>query len=360
MSIRSASPPSWDAEAVADLGLGHVRLDAAHSGIAPGASGGRYGDPAGLPPLRAAVAQWRGIDPDEVAITTGGSLGLVATLCTLSRPASVLIPKPHYSAYSRVLPLLGLETVTYELESTRGWQVSVESVIESIRGDTRALILNQPQNPTGAISDELTLRRLAEVARAAGLMIISDETYAGIVYDGASVPDPRAIFPHADLVQVLSFSKLFGMPGERIGCVMAASDRLATIADAHWTLAMSPPASAQTMALEALRSDPDRHVERLVAALADNRGRAIEILSECERLTFVAPAGGCFVWAQIKDCPVDSRTFARNCQERARVAVVPGWTCGMESPVYVRISFAVPTDELTEGLRRLTQFAVMA
>src|SRR5262249_51281350 len=132
--LAGALPPgvSRDVKPLAHLGLGHVRVDRAQLGIAPGAAGTRYREPARPPPLRDAVAAWRGADPGEVAITTGASLGLVATLCTLPRPASVLVPRPSYSAYAQVLALLGLELVTYDLDRDRAWRISTESVARGI------------------------------------------------------------------------------------------------------------------------------------------------------------------------------------------------------------------------------------
>jgi arginine:pyruvate transaminase len=303
------------------------------------------------------VADWQRSEPHEVAITVGASLALVATLCTLPRPASILVPRPYYSAYSQVPALLGLDLLTYELDREPGWQLSANSVAQSIRADTRALILNHPHNPTGGITDAPTLRQVEELASDASLLVISDETYAGIVFDGASVPDLRSIFRDRDLVRILSFSKLFGMPGERLGCTIAARERTTSIINAHWSLAMSAPASGQAMALQALRAGPDRHIRALVDQLARNRERAIEILSKCRRLRFLAPSGGCFIWIEVVDCPLDSRSFAQLCHEVGGVKVVSGHFFGVPSPAHIRVSFAVPPDELTAGLRRLVHVA---
>lgn len=342
---------------VADLGLGHLRIGEAHAGVPVSALGAEYCAPAGSMPLREAVAGWQRTEPDEVAITTGASLGLVATLGTLPRPASILVPRPCYPAYAPAAAALGLDVVSYELERERRWQPRAESVAENIRGDTRALILNQPNNPTGSVADVRVLRRIEELVRAQRLLVISDETYGELVFDGASVPQMRSIFGCSDLVRILSFSKLFGMPGERLGCVIADPPRVKAISRAHWVLAMSPPATAQVIALSALRSAPARHIGALLEALARNRERAMDVLSESDELAFTPPSGGCFMWIEVVGCPLDSRSFAGRCAADGGVNVMPGQLFGVERPVYVRASFAVPGDELTEGLRRLGRVA---
>ncbi|MDA0167664.1 pyridoxal phosphate-dependent aminotransferase [Solirubrobacter taibaiensis] len=343
--------------ALADLGLGHLRIAEAYEGVPVSALGTEYGDPAGARLLREAVADWQGAEPDEVVITTGASLALVATLCSLPRPASILVPRPHYPAYAQVAAILGIEVLTYELQRSRGWQPCAESVAERVRPDTRAMVLNQPNNPTGSLVDLAVLRQLEELARASGLLVISDETYGELVFDGASVPDMHSIFERSALVRILSFSKRFGMPGERLGCVIAEPTRGVEISRAHWSLAMSPPATAQVIALSALRSRPDRHVGALVEALARNRDRAIEILAECDRLAFVPPVGGCFMWCEIVESPIDSTSFANRCRSSEGVNVTPGQAFGVDLPVFVRASFGVPGDELTTGLQRLVRAA---
>lgn len=342
---------------LADLGLGHVRVANARLDVSPAPVGTTYGDPAGSMALRVAVANWQRTEPARVAITTGASVGLAAILCMLPRPASILVPRPYYSAYGQIPALIGHQLLTYDLDASDGWQLSAQSLVDSIRPDTRAVIINQPHNPTGGVTGALVLKRIAPLLEAAEVLIISDETYAGIVFDGVCIPDVSLIFGTQRLVRVLSFSKLFGMPGERLGCLIADPELVGPIVDAHWSLAMSPPASAQAMALAALRSSPARHIEVLVADLACNRATAIEMLDSRREFEFVAPSGGCFLWLKVADCPLDARNFARLCRETGGVRVVPGPVFGVEHPVYVRVSYAVPPDELVLGLRRLVDVA---
>jgi aspartate/methionine/tyrosine aminotransferase len=338
---------------VTDLSLGHLRLDEAHADVPVDALGAEYGTPAGALPLREAIAHWQRTTLDRVAVTTGASLGLAATFATLPRGASVLVPRPRYPAYAPVAAAFGLDVVSYDLDPERRWQPGVESVGERLDRNTRAIVVNQPHNPTGSVAEPEVLRQIRAVCGGREIVLVSDETYSGILFDGAPLPDMHAIFGGAGLVRVLSFSKLFGMPGERLGCVIADPERLSAICRMHWLLAMSPPATAQVIALSVLRTGPEQHVRGLVRALARNRAHAIEMLGSEGRLVVAPPAGGCFLWIRVMDCPLDSRTFARRCHDDHGVHVAAGASFGVDDPVYVRASFAVPPNELTEGLRRL-------
>jgi aspartate/methionine/tyrosine aminotransferase len=338
---------------IADLGLGHLRISEAHSGLPVSALGVKYGAEAGSPPLRDAVACWQGTEPERVVITTGASLGLVATLATLPRGSSILVPRPSYPAYAHVARALGLRVCSYELHADRGWLPSIKSMEGSLRADTTALLLAQPNNPTGSIASADLLRRVAKLIP--GRLIISDETYAELVFDGACVPDVESLA--APVVRILSFSKLFGMPGERLGCVIADAERARAISGAHWTFAMSAPATAQLIALATLRSGPERHIRALREALARKRQRAKELLQNSGELAFTAPSGGCFLWIRVLNCPEDSAAFARRCAEHGGVIVAPGHVFGIDDPIHVRVSFAVPDAELTDGLDRLARMA---
>lgn len=343
------------ASLVADLGLGHVRLAEAQ---APGplAAGATYGAPAGTPSLRTAVATWERVEAAEVAITTGASLGLAATLAALPRPCSILCPRPYYPAYPKLAKLLGFELIYYDLREETAWNPCLNAVPSLLRDDTRAVLWNIPSNPIGCLPTPEALAGMQEVVQQANLLVISDEVYADFAFDGGVVPDMRAVFGRESVVRVRSFSKLFGMPGERLGYVIADPLRLQAISQAHWTLAMSPPATAQSFALWMLGADLERRLREVRLALAENREHAIRILTGCDRIKLVVPQAGTFCWIEILDAPCDASALAQACARRAGVVVMPGSAFGVDSPTFLRLSFAVPQDELLRGLAALVDF----
>ena len=342
-------------ELVADLGIGNVRIDRqVASPILT--SGTEYGPVEGYPSLREMIAFREGVSIDEVSLTTGASMGLVATLATLERPSSILCPRPYYPAYPKVANFLGLDVIYYDLDKTQDWLPNPQQINHLVRSDTRAILWNFPSNPTGSIPTFTLLKEIATTVQRNNILIISDEVYASFVYDDRVFIDISEVFGHTSVVKLRSFSKLFGMPGERLGYVIAKPDRLQSICRAHWALAMSPPASAQVIALMTLRSEPNQIVRNLQQQLVENRSLAVHILKDCNRSQCYMPPAGIFCWIEVKDISIDSITLAHACKTQAGVVVVPGAAFGISSPNYLRASFALPKDEMIRGFEALTSF----
>ena len=340
------------ADLVADLGLGHIKLNDVLPHTVP-ICGFEYGPAEGMLPLREAVAVWEGVAVDEIIITTGASLGLVAVLATLERPGSILCPRPHYPAYSRVAHMLGFELIYYDLEEAQQWQPNPQQIARLIRTDTRALLWNFPNNPTGSLPPASLVGELPLLRSRTDLLIISDEVYADLVYDGNSFPDTKTIFQHSPVIRLRSFSKLFGMPGERLGYVIADADWARIICQAHWSIAMSSPATAQAIALRLLNLEPEKRVKNLCAALVDNRNCVMQILAGCRRVKCLAPPAGIFCWIEVPNCSLDSRNLARTCASDAGVVVTPGAAFGIDNRTFLRASFAVPKEEAIRGFSAL-------
>jgi len=341
--------------AVIDLGLGHVRVIGARTLTAPNL-GSEYGPAEGFPILREAVAAWEKVRTEEVAITTGASMGLVATLSTLPAGSSVLCPRPYYPAYPKVMETLGLRALYYDLDAGAEWQPRSEQLDRLIRADTRALLINFPGNPAGNLPCPTLLNDLRDIVRRGNLTVISDEVYTDFIYNDYCFPDFHALFAPAPVVRLRSFSKLFGIPGERLGYVIAGASHLKDISRAHWALAMSPPATSQALALSLLRASPEERARHLRGTLADIRKRVFKILSACDRIRFHAPPAGIFYWLEITDCNLDSPRLAQECLKQAGLIVVPGAAFGMERPAYLRTSFAVPKEDAVAGFKALVKF----
>ncbi len=333
-----------------DLGLGHVRLDqpqGSHFHV-----GSEYGPAEGFYTLREAIARWEKVSVDNIAVTTGASLGLVSALAFLGSPGSVLCPRPFYPAYPKVIQMLGLEAVYYDLKKQNG-QADPECIRDLIREDTRALLLNFPSNPTGTLPSVDALAQIGEAIQGANLVVISDEVYSDFIYDDYCFPNIPSVIKQAPVIRLRSFSKLFGMPGERLGYVVADPFYSKLISKAHWSLAMCPPASAQSMALTFLNSTPDVKINDLRHTLLGTRDQVSDILKTCDNVDFDLPQAGIFFWIQVPRGAIDSRTLAQKCAEMAGVIVVPGAVFGVECPTYLRASFAVPLSEALYGFSGL-------
>lgn len=337
-----------------DLSLGHVRWP---SFASPGSSslGDEYGPPLGIEALRDAAAGWVGVAPEMVAITTGASLALAATLATLGRSCSMLCPCPYYPLYPRLADLFGIELIYYELRPEQNWQPDGDELKHLIRDNTRAILWNCPGNPIGLLPSPGMISELCRVISSRDLLLISDETYTDYVFDNATVPNLAEFLTPDSLVRIRSFSKLLAMPGERVGFVVAASDRLAAISRAHWTLALSPPTTPQAIALSRMRSGLADCARRHCAILQRNRD-AMDAIFRHGGIGVVKPNAGIFLWIGPFAEDVSAETLRQDCRSRAGVAVMPGSAFGIAAPAYLRVSFAVPEDEAVQGAEMLAKF----
>jgi (5-formylfuran-3-yl)methyl phosphate transaminase len=332
-----------------DLGLGHVAI--ARPKVRP-SLGDRYGEREGLAPLRRAVAAIERVPVDHVAITTGAALGLAAALAALDRPGSILVPRPYYPLYPRLAELLGFAVDYYALDATLGWNFSPDRLAQCIGPQTRAILLTLPGNPTGNVPTVRALETLEVHLRRLGIVLISDEAYGDFVYRREALPDIAALFPHNDVVRIRSFSKVLGIPGERVGYVVARPSQLQRVVRAHWALGMSPPFTSQRIALDLLSSDYARRRTRLRACLAQNRQAAITLLHTSRLVRVQPPAGGIFLWLDVSAAGRDSRAFAKLCAA-AGVIVAPGADFGIDDHAYIRVCMGMTRRLLLTGLRRV-------
>ena len=338
-----------------DLGLGHVKI------ILPdfptvSAIGAEYGPAAGLSALREAVAQWETVQATEICITTGASLGMAATLAALPRPCSVLCPRPYYPAYPKLAAFLGMDVLFYDLEAQRKWLPDPAKIERLLRHDTRAILWNFPSNPTGSLPPVSLVEEISALVVRQNLLVVSDEVYADFTYEDDPSMDARADFGRERIIHLRSFSKIFGIPGERVGYIIAEPERIQALSSTHWTLGMSPPATAQLMALSCLRNGPDDRIRSLREALAKCRREAAAILRSCPNAIVSEPAAGIFLWIEVRDSPLDSRALSRACAEAGGVIVTPGAAFGVNNPVFLRASFGLELEQVQQGFQRLANF----
>lgn len=316
----------------ADLGLGTLdpELFPRDSAVARLASG--YAPRGGLPAFRAAVAGWLGLEREQVVITTGASLALTAAFLALGR-GPVLLPRPYYPAYRRILELLGRDVAYYGVGA--GTDLG-DAVAAAASPRVETILVNTPGNPVGRVWSRDEMAAAAGVAAGLGATLVVDETYRGLEFEagcwaGEALPCERVL-------RVGSMSKLFGLPGARVGYAAGPRDLVEAVEAAHWSVAMSPPVVGQSLALPMLE-DPPALMGRLRAALASNRDRAAARLRREPALEWVPPEGGVFLWVSLRGGAGDSGEMAEACR-RAGVVVMDGAAFGQLRPS-VRCSFAV-------------------
>jgi aspartate aminotransferase len=358
-------------ESVLDFSVGepdqptpqHVQ-DAATKAMADGRT--RYTSAAGIRELRAAVASRYkkdykvGFAESEVAITCGGKQALyLACQALLDRGDEVVIPSPHWPTFGEAVRLAGARPILVHGQEKDGFRVTARMISKATSPRTKAVILNTPNNPTGAVIDSDDLLVIGDMAQRRKFTILYDDTYARLLYGKAEAPVLQDLKDAVGdrLVVLGTASKSYCMTGWRIGWVLgpkALVDACAALVS-HST--QCPTAFAQYGAVEAL-TGPQRYVTELVAEYKRRRDFVQGAIEELPRVTCVPPAGAFYAFPNLArhlgpGCPT-TVDLSRRLLEEQKVAVVPGEA--FAAPGYVRLSFARPMDELKDGMRRIATF----
>ena len=358
---------------VIDFGAGEpdfrspgVAVEAARKALADGFT--RYTPGSGIPELRAEVAEhyrrtygapWAA---SQSVITVGGKTALFElALAVFEDGQEVVLPSPAWVSLPEQIRFAGARPVEVPTSVEDGFRIHAGPILEAVTDRTRAILLNSPCNPTGGVVGAGDLREIVEFAAERGLLVISDETYARFVYDGAQHASAAALaaeFPET-VVLVGSFSKTYAMTGWRIGYLLGPPSvvRAVEIIQSHAT--SNPTSFAMVGALEAMRhAEPD--VEKMIAEYQGRREMLIPRLNELPGFRCRPPAGAFYAFPHVAACYAPGRQgsveFTEFLLEEARVVVVPGDAFGDDN--HIRISFACSRAALAEGLERMA--AVLA
>ncbi|HEX9202531.1 MAG TPA: pyridoxal phosphate-dependent aminotransferase, partial [Vicinamibacteria bacterium] len=326
----------------------------------------RYAPAPGLNELRAAVAARYRQDfqvafaPEEVAITVGGKQALyLAGQALLDAGDEVIVPSPCWPTFTEAVRLAGGRPVLAPTREADGFAVTARLLGKAVGPRTRAMILNSPCNPTGAVVEPEELLAIGGLARRRGFTLVYDDTYAQLAF---SRPRDGGLQALRDLlgdrlVILGTASKSYCMTGWRIGWVLgprALVDACAALAS-HST--QSPATFAQLGAVTAL-TGPQEFVGELLAEYRRRRDFVHPALLAIPGVSCVEPQGGFYAFPNLsrylgREIPT-TLELGRRLLEEKHVAVVPGE--GFGAPGYVRISFARPLEELREGMRRIAEF----
>lgn len=310
----------------------------------------------GLPDLRQGIArlymQWYGVDldPNRVVVTSGSSAGFLLAFTALFDPsARVGIAAPGYPSYRQILKALSLQPVDIPTHAERSHQLRVQDVaVHPLDG----LLVASPGNPTGTMLDKTALKALSNHAEERSIGFISDEIYHGIEYDKKAVTTLEV----TDSAYVInSFSKYFSMTGWRVGWLVVPENHVRSIERLAQNMFICPPHVSQIAALAALDSGDE--MTKNLAVYAENRRLMLVGLPQAGIAKIAPPDGAFYIYADISEFGVDSRTFAAEVLAEAGVALTPGLDFDpLRGGQTIRMSYAQSTNEIVEGLRRLKAF----
>jgi aspartate aminotransferase/aminotransferase len=316
-----------------------------------------YAPNAGLPGLRAAIAErvsarsGRAVAPERVVVTAGAVNALFASLLTVLDPGDeVLLPDPGWPNYESIAHLAGARCVRYAMPAERGFLPDLSEIRALVGPRTKALLLNTPGNPTGAVFPAALMAGIAALARETGLHLVSDEIYEDMVFEGEHAT--LGAFDVEDRTFLVSgFSKSYAMTGWRLGWVVCPPDLAPVVAGLLEPVISCAPSMIQLAGEAALRG-PQDGVAEMAARFRARRDVVVGELGQTPLLP-VVPHGAFYAFLDIGASGLGSLDFARAALAEEAVAVVPGGSFGPDSDRFVRIALTVPEPTLREGLARL-------
>lgn len=291
----------------------------------------------------------------ELLVTVGVSEGLDLALRALLDPGDeVLVAEPCYVAYPPCVALAGGVPVSLPTSAADGFVPQVAVAERLVTPRTKAIVLNTPSNPTGAVLDRAALEALAGFARRHDLVVISDEVYDRLSYDAPHLPMASLPGMAEQTLLLNGFSKTYGMTGWRVGYAAGPKPLLAAMTKIHQYTALCASRQAQEAAIEALRV-PDRDVQAMVD---DYDARRRLFVGGLNRLGLEChlPAGAFYAFPSVAATGLSSQAFAERLLTEGRVAVVPGDAFGAGGDGHVRCAYATALPQLEAALERMARF----
>lgn len=335
--------------------------EAAKSALDAGAT--HYPPFAGIPDLRAAIAEDSAtrkgfpIDPSQVFVTVGGKGVMVYAILALVDPGDeVIVPDPGYPIYESLTRFIGGVPVPIPIRMENEFRLDVDELASLITPRTKLLIVNSPANPTGGVLTRSDIERIAELAVRHDLLVLADEIYARILYDGAEHVSLASLPGMADRTIVLDgFSKTYAMTGWRLGYAIVPK----WLEKAYGTLIINTvsgaTAFAQAGAVEALRG-PQGEVDDMVKEFRARRDLIVDGLNEIPGIRCLRPHGAFYVFPDIAATGLTGAELADRLLPETGVCVLAGTAFGQVGRDHIRISYANSRENLTEALGRLRAF----
>ena len=319
---------------------------------------------AGIPELREQIAS-RVIGSEgkreQVCITVGTTEALFASMLTLLGPGDeVLIPDPGFISYQAVSRIVGATPVRYPVRARDGFRVDVDTIAACITENTKALIINSPNNPTGRIIPGDDLKRLGKLADEHDFYIFSEEVYSSINFTGTTA----SAWGISDRVFLIDgISKIYAMTGWRLGWVVGPKALIKPITTTHHYMVACAPAIAQQvlLRLNADNGTPGKRIRNVIQHAYNRRRHAmIEAITHQLGWEYIPPDGAFYLMLKIPGKLLKGSTsekIAKQMVAEQDVVTIPGSAFGTEGEGYLRLSFAVTEETIYKGIERIAKFA---
>lgn len=318
-----------------------------------------YSPSAGIPELRQSIARFAGkkrglrFDPDQVVVTPGGKPIMFFILLALAEAGDeVIYPNPGFPIYESMIDFAGATPVPIPLREDRQFRFDVDELASKISPRTRVLIINSPQNPTGGVLTRSDVASIAELAVKHDLIVLSDEIYSEILYEGEHVS--IATFPGmAERTIILDgFSKTYAMTGWRLGYGIMPPDLVPHVTRLVTNSVSCTATFIQKAGVAALEGPMD-DVTKMVEEFRVRRQVIVDGLNAIPRIRCANPAGAFYVFPYVGDVGLDCRAFADYLLNEAGVATLSGTSFGRYGEGYLRLSYANSVPNIQTALDRI-------
>lgn len=321
-----------------------------------------YGPAQGLPVLREACAEYlsnsRGVTfgPDDIVVTPGAKPILFFSILALVDPGDeVIYPDPGFPIYESMINYAGGRPVPLTLREENEFRLDVSELKTKVSDKTKLIILNYPHNPTGSMLTQEDLKGIAETVDGRDLMVLCDEVYCRILYDGAfsslaSLPGMKE-----KIILLDGFSKTYAMTGWRLGYAAARQDLVQQITRLMVNSNSCTASFIQVAGAAALRG-PQDSVMQMVGEFRRRRDFIVAELNELPGISCVMPRGAFYVFPSVKDTGIPSKEFADLLLNEAGVAALAGTSFGRCGEGYLRMSYANSLENLRDAMGRMRDF----
>lgn len=323
----------------------------------------RYSANAGLPELRKAITHCiqkeynTKIDSNKnVIVTVGGMEALFLAFATILDPGDeVIIQAPYYVNYVQMVKMCGGVPVIVNTKEENDFQLSVDDVKSKITAKTIAMVINSPSNPSGRILSTAVIDSLAEIAKKNNLLVISDEVYRTLLFDGQ---EHDSIFSRKGMrertILIDSISKRFAMTGYRLGFAVGPEEIIASMIKMQENVCACAPLPSQYAAIEAYTNCLDQ--KNIMKIFENRRNVLVAGINSIDSLSCKMPSGTFYLFVNIASTGLNCIDFAYKLLEEQQVAVVPAVTYGEAYTDYIRIAFTLDETKLVDAVERIGKF----
>jgi aspartate aminotransferase len=322
----------------------------------------RYGPAAGEAGLRKAIAEkllrdnQLAYNADNVIVTNGGKQSLYNLIMALIEAGDeVIIPAPYWLSYPEMVTLAGGTSVIVNTSLENQYKITPEQLEAAITPKTKLFVLNSPSNPTGIVYTPEEIAALAEIVVEKDILVVSDEIYEKILYDGAIHRSIASFGPEIFQRSIISngFAKAFSMTGWRVGYIAGPAEIVKAMTKIQGHSTSNVCTFAQYGAIAALES-PQDCIEEMVKAFSERRQYILERVRSLPGLNCPTPNGAFYVFIDISQTGLKSRDFCQKLLETQKVAAIPGIAFGADD--CIRLSYATDLKTIEKGFDRIDQF----